>query len=218
MTRSALVLTMLAVAGMLAAGLAQAAAPESPVLAYVDMDKLAAGYVGMQDLNQQFQQFRAERDADLERKHKARLLDDEEQREFLDLATVAAPTEQRDKRLKELEDLSNQRERRLFTLREKKDRSAEEEAEFQQLNSIYEKRMSELAQLQRERDEAVTAKYAELSKVITDSVDAAVKAVAEEQKLGMVFRKEVVLWGGVDITDDVLAKLNAPAPAAKESE
>ncbi len=109
MKRAALVFVMLAAAAMLAAGLAQAAAPESPVLAYVDMDKLAAGYVGMQDLNQQFQQFRAERDADLERKHKARLLDDEEQREFLDLATVAAPTEQRDKRLKELEDLSNQR-------------------------------------------------------------------------------------------------------------
>ncbi len=217
MRRAVFCITLLALAAALPVGAARAAGSNPPVLAYVDMDKLSAGYKGMQDLNQQFQQFRAQKDAELERQHKARLLNDEERQEYLDLATVAAPTEQRDKRMKELEELSNQRERRLFTLREKKDRTPDEETEFQQLNAIYEKRMSELAKLQHERDQAVTAKYQELSKIITDSVDAAVKVVAEEKKLTIVLRKEVVLWGGVDITDDVLAKLNAPAPAEKKS-
>ncbi len=44
-------------------------------------------------------------------------------------------------------------------------------------------------------------------------MNAAVKAVAEAQKLSLVVRKDSVLFGGVDITEAVLEKLNAK-PAA----
>ena len=211
MRKIALGATGMAALLALAGALAQAAAVQPPVWGYVDMEKLAAGYTAMQNLNQQLQQFRAERDSELDTRHKARLLSDEEQREFLDLFAMGAPTEQRTKRLKELEELSNQRERKLFDLREKSGRTPEEEQEFKYLSGIYEKRMTELGALQQDRDKAVTATYEELSRIVTDSVDAAVKAVGEEQKLAIVLRKEVVLWGGTDITDAVVAKLNAPA-------
>jgi len=212
MRKVALGLAGMALMLALPGALAQGAAAQAPVWGYVDMEKLAGGYKAMQDLNQQFQEFRAQRDSELEQRHKARLLSDEEQREFLDSSAMGAPTEQRAQRLKELEELSNQRERKLFDLRESKSRTPEEEQEFKYLGGIYEKRMTELAGLQQDRDKAVTAKYEELSKLVTDSVDVAVKAVGEEQKLAIVLRKEIVLWGGTDITDAVLAKLNAPAP------
>jgi len=53
-------------------------------------------------------------------------------------------------------------------------------------------------------------------RIITESFETAVKAVAEEKKLALVIRKEMVLHGGLDITSDVIAKLNA-APAPKVS-
>ena len=179
----------------------------------VDMDRLAAEYRGMQDLNQQFQEFQREQERQLQEVHKSRLLADEERQELLDLSQMAAPTESRDKRLAELEGLSDQRERRLFELRKKTERTAAEKAEYQQLNELYEKRMGEAAALQADLQQSRLAKYEELSRLVTDSVNGAVKAVAEEKKLAIVLRKEVVLHGGVDITEEVLGKLNAEGPS-----
>ena len=50
-----------------------------------------------------------------------------------------------------------------------------------------------------------------IQKAIRDITDR-VKAVAEEKKLQLVLRKEMVLYGGLDITEDVIAKLNAGTP------
>ena len=208
MRRTALGLVGVTLMTALLGALAQAAEAQA-VWGYVDMEKLAAGYKAMQDLNQQFQTFAAQQDAQFEQRQKARMLSDEEQREFLDLATAAAPTETRDKRLQELEDLSNQRERRLLDLRENKPRTPEEEKEYQYLSGISEKKMAELVAMKQDQEKVVRAEYERLSKIVTDGLDAAVKAVAEQQKLAIVVRKDMVLWGGVDITDAVLAKLNA---------
>ncbi len=208
MRRMVLGLVVVMLATALLGALAQAAEAQA-VWGYVDMEKLAAGYKGMQDLNQQFQTFAAQQDAQFEQRQKARMLSDQEQREFLDLITAAAPTETRDKRLKELEDLSNQRERRLLDLRENKARTPEEEKEYQYLSGISEQRTAELVTMKQDQDKVVRAEYDRLSKIVTDGLDAAVKAVAEEQKLAIVLRKDMVLWGGADITDAVLAKLNA---------
>jgi outer membrane protein len=40
-----------------------------------------------------------------------------------------------------------------------------------------------------------------------DKVDAAVKAVADEKGLSVVVHKSAIVSGGVDITDNVLAKV-----------
>jgi Skp family chaperone for outer membrane proteins len=100
-------------------------------------------------------------------------------------------------------------------LRQKKERTAEEEAEAAQWGGIYEKSMAELASLQTELQASRLAKFEELSKVVADNVTNAVKSVAEEQKLTLVVRKDAVLYGGTDITEVVLTKLNGPAAAPK---
>jgi len=175
----------------------------------VDMARVGADYKGMRDLNDQFQQFQIEQEKKLELRHKTRLLLDEERQEFLDLSQVAAPTEARVQRLQELENLSDERERRRFELRKQEERTEAEEAELKELDELYDKRMEEIAALQADVQQSRLAKYEELSKLVTESVSKAVKAVAEQRKLTIVVRKETVLFGGVDITDDVLAELNA---------
>lgn len=184
----------------------------------VDMDRVAAEYRGMHELNQQFQEFQREQDELLDTRYKTRALSDEERQEYLDLVDMAAPTAERDKRLAELAELSDTREQRLLALRQQKERDAAAEEEYQRLRAMYDARMNELAALQAGIQQARVAKRDELTAVVTDSVHSAVKAVAEEKRLAIVLRKEMVLHGGTDITDAVLAKLNADEPpkAAQE--
>jgi Skp family chaperone for outer membrane proteins len=205
---------LVAVAGGSAA--AAAAAPAStPSWGVVDMDRVSGEYKGMQVLNQQFQEFQKQQEGQVQRHQKNRLLFDDEQREYLDLcAPTAAPTAERDKRLADLEKLSDERSRRLLDLGQKKDRTPDEEQEYQKLDRVYKQRTDEGNALQGDAQKAVLAKYEEFSRIITDSVNTAVKAVAQEKKLPIVVRKEIVLYGGLDISEEVIAKLNAaPLPA-----
>ena len=201
---------VLATAAVLAVSVAASAAtPPASQFGVVAAPRIGAEYTKMAELDRQFQEFQKEQEARLQQQHKARLLFDDEQREFLDFAATAAPTEERDKRLAELAQSSDNRERKLFELRQMKERTPEQEEEYQELNALYEKRMRELAALQAELQKKVEDKRAELSKIIEDDMAAAIKAVAEEKGLALVFHKEVVLFGGLDITDEVIAKLNA---------
>lgn len=201
--------------GIAPAALAGAAAP-APPWGVVDMDRVSGEYKGMQILDQQFQEFRKQQEAELDRRQKNRLLFDDEQRQYLDLSgATAAPTPERDQRLAELEKLSDERSRRLLDLGKKKDRTPDEEQEYHKLDQVYAQRSQEITAIQADTQKAVMAKYEELSKVISDSVNGAVKSVAQEKKLPIVLRKEIVLWGGVDITDEVVTRLNqGPLPQA----
>lgn len=205
------VLLIVAMGALLALGTGAGwcAAAEAPKLGVVDMDRVAGEYRAMQEMNQQFQDFQRDQEQQLRERHVTRMLSEAEQQEFADLSHMAAPTDTREKRLKELEGLSDQREKRLLELRKKENPTAEEAADLKDLNARYEQRMAELAALQAQLQDGRMAKYEELTKVITDNVNNAVKSVAEEQKLAIVLRKDSVMFGGVDITEAVVTKLNA---------
>ena len=194
------------------------AAPPPPKFGVVDMDRVAAEYRQMQGLNQQFQEFQQRQENQLRERHTARLLTDAESGEYADLLALAAPTDSNKKRQQELATLSDTREQRLTDLRQKQPRTTEEEAEFTQWSSLYQQRMSEMSALQSELQASRVAKYEELSKLIADNVNNAVKSVAEEQHLALVMRKEAVLYGGADITEAVLLKLNGPAAAPRAAQ
>jgi len=49
---------------------------------------------------------------------------------------------------------------------------------------------------------------------IEDAVVKSIKEVSNEKKFDLVLNKQVVIDGGCDITDDVLAKLNAPTKSS----
>ena len=71
------------------------------------------------------------------------------------------------------------------------------------------------AQIKQETDAALEAKEAELMKNLTDKTDEAAKAVGEAKGLSVVMSKGAVVYGGVDITDQVLHKLTSEASANK---
>jgi Skp family chaperone for outer membrane proteins len=189
----------------LALGLASAAqaaaAAEMPKFGVVDMEQLGRDYRQMQELNQQFQDFQAEQERRLKQTYETRLLTEAEAQEYSDLSSTAAPTESNKKRLQELQELQG-----------KETRTPEEDSEMQQWNTLYQQRMVELTKLRDELEKSRQTRFSELNKVITDNVNSAIKAVAEAQKLAVVLRKEMVLYGGEDITSAVLLKLNGTTP------
>ncbi|MBN1461481.1 MAG: OmpH family outer membrane protein [Armatimonadetes bacterium] len=184
----------------------------------VDMERVANEYAEMQQLNREFQTFLHDQDQKLQRQHTARMLKDDERQEYLDSTEMGAPTDGMKARLKELEELSASREKRMLELGKTEECTEEEQTELAELEALYNQRMDNLAQLQAEIQASRLAKYDELTQLVTENVDGAVKKVAEAQQLTIVVRKESVLHGGLDITDDVLQELNSPASSEDNEE
>jgi Outer membrane protein len=67
---------------------------------------------------------------------------------------------------------------------------------------------SEKRELDRQFSQRLEQKRQELLKPIVDKLMAAVQEVANAKKLSIVVDKRQVVWGGIDITQDVLAKVN----------
>lgn len=61
--------------------------------------------------------------------------------------------------------------------------------------------------MDRQLGQRVEQKRQELLKPIMDKINAAIKEVADAKGLSVVIGKNVVIYGGVDITQDVLAKI-----------
>ena len=87
-----------------------------------------------------------------------------------------------------------------------------------ELQKFFEESQKRLYELEEE-------KMGGLSKTLDDKVDAVISRIAKSKNLEAVFEKRFCYFGGVDITDDVLAALNggaapavapAAAPAAKK--
>lgn len=207
-TRIRVVLALTALVALTALSTAAASGVDVTKCGVVDMDRVAAEYREMRLLDQQFQDFQRDLDRQLQEKHKTRVLTDAERQEYLDLSAMAAPTAARDERLKELEELSNEREQKLLALRDKNNCTEQEASDLAELEKLYDERMRELASLQAELQARRRAKFEELTSLLEDNLDNAVKAVAAEQQLTIVLRKSAVLLGGVEITDAVLEKLN----------
>lgn len=201
---------------MVATGTAALAAAPASEVGVVDIEQIYASHPRLQELNRRFADFRQQQEAQLQRMFQTRLLTDEEQREFMDLLEMGAPTEAREARLTGLAEDSTQREQRLAELRQNESRTAEEEQEYTELEQTHNRRVAELTNLQLTLEQAVTDKHDELWALVTENVEAAIQAVAEEQSLTLVLQKEAVLYGGVDITDAVVALLSAPAAPAAE--
>jgi Skp family chaperone for outer membrane proteins len=218
--KQVLVLAIIAGCAAALASVPAAAAVSAPTasVGIVDTERVQAEYKAMQALNQQFMEFQKQQESQLVRRQKSRMLFDDEQREYLDRsAPTAAPTSERDQRLAALEKLSDDRSKRLLELGQKQNRSAEEEQEYQKLDATYKARTQELNDLRTDVERTVQGKSDELMKLIMDSFNTAVKTVAEDKKLALVLRRSVVydttgipvvLYGGTDITEDVITKLN----------
>lgn len=127
-------------------------------------------------------------------------------------------------RVKVLEDKAKTVRDEFDALRVKKDPTADDTARLNALNTLFKEILADLNKERDGYDEQYNGKANAYTKVLLDQLDKTLAAVAAAKKLSIVVSKDIqvpdaatqrirterfVIWGGTNITDDVLAILNA---------
>ena len=174
----------------------------------VDMDKVQKEFRALQESDSQYQKVRAEKLRALQEQYLLRLLDQTELQAYQDLKQVAAPTEAQRARLQELRSLSPSRETQLEELENKGNLTDEERALLNHLKEVRDGRAKEIADLESKTRQEIDQKYEELMNPLKERINSTLAQIAKDQSLSFVLYKDVVLFGGKDITDSLLSKLN----------
>ncbi|MFO8081733.1 MAG: OmpH family outer membrane protein [Armatimonadota bacterium] len=143
--------------------------------------------------------------------------------EALELMRKPQPLSDEDQaRLDELQSISDANEERYAELRARTERTPEEAAEFNALQDMYDASAEKLQTVQQNIMEELTDRRESALAGLMDTVEDAIGLTAEAGGYDLVIDADMVFYGGVDITDDVLARLNGddeqPADADADAE
>jgi Skp family chaperone for outer membrane proteins len=177
--------------------------------------------MGLVDVDQVLKDFEKKKAADAEMKAYGeslqvkfdfrstnRLLLDAEINELEALKSKEKPTDKEKARLEELSKLEKAREDELNGLQNKQTLSEADKNRLNELNGQLKRAEEGLIKYQKQLLEELKKKESELYGSLQQEVLDAVKAVAVEKGMTVVCDKRAVLFGGVDITQPVLTKLN----------
>lgn len=104
-------------------------------------------------------------------------------------------------------------EKKLYDTRNKKIKELEEAQkkmkpeEFLQLRQKYEREIIEMVKSEEKRLQARKAEIEKKKKQLEADVQAVVRDIAKKKGLALVVNKQIVLYGGTDITSEVVAEL-----------
>ena len=179
-------------------------------VASVDMGKVTNGYTSLQDKSKELQDWFTKQRAYLEKLVDHLFLSAESFNEVKTLLAADQPLpEDKQKRLKELSDLATRDEDSYRALESKPDRTAQENETFKKMGDAYvagqERLATEQSKLSAEYGQRVTTAREDFMKKVMDVAE----KIAKDEGYGLVLDSGVVLVGGTDITDKILAKLNA---------
>lgn len=210
-----LVLAIVAVTFATGSSARAAAAPPAPAIGVIDQDAISRDYFGFKDAMARMNKFVEERQSvykDLQAGVGLTADDYKEYRARIGGATIDK------KRIQELQAQAKKNMDEYQTLKAKeKDLTDVEKTRMAQLEkdmgSVQDDINEQASQLNAEIQEE-SSRY---RRVLTDLVDKALAKVGETKKLGIIVSKNIqsgesterfVLWGGLDITDDVVKLLN----------
>jgi Skp family chaperone for outer membrane proteins len=182
-------------------------------IAVVDMRGVIEQYKGWQDRVQQLNDFRFERERQYRAAVRVAYLTPEEKTEYQALERDPAPTLERLRRLIELRDKSTQMEEELNVL-SKVDESELTPAQIKRrddLQAIYNQSQQELDALQKRLNKEIEDKDRQLAEEADKEIKDAIAAYAKEKQYDIVLAKDTVVWGGTDITDQIVDRLNKGA-------
>jgi len=206
----------------LAATWGQEAEPQPPApanVAFVDISAVSSEYQALQTKDAELKAWLGGRGDYLQSLQDFIFLSEDNFNESL--AILGQPksiADEKLKRLDELEALSLQKEQLYRDLESKSPRTTEEADKFSTLREGLIARQQQLAQLEaiinqqyRERVEAARTE-------LMGTVEQAVAEYAQENGYDIVLDRAFVLYGGEDITQAIIDKLNPPAEPASEEE
>ncbi len=193
---------------LLAAALLPATAAESKV-AIVDMGKVTDNYTALQEKSKELQDWYATQRTYLEKLVDYLFLSDQSFAEVKALLSTPQPLpDDKQERLQELTDSAAGEEDAFRALEAKPDRTAAESERFRKMGDAYtagQNRLAvEQARLNAEYGDSVTDAREEFMNKVVEVTG----AIAKKDGYDLVLDSGVVLVGGTDITDKILASLN----------
>ena len=204
--------TAIAVIGLIGSG-AWAAATE-PKIGVVDLQKVDKDAPRVTQYREEFDARKANLNQKLEIRVQNMMLNEDEIKELVDLKTSDKPTDAQKARIQALTDVERAKDDELKKLQETKDLNDQQKARLKELQDIQQKSKDAGNVFSKDYEAQLQSKFAELQDKIVADILAAVNKAAEAKGMTMVFDKAGVLFGGIDITDDVISRLdrNKTAP------
>jgi len=196
-----------AVAAIVGAG-ASAAPPPELKIGVVDAPKIDDNAPRIKQYKEELDAFGNLLKKKLDIRSQNQMLDENEIKELIDLSTKEKPTDADNARIKALVELDRSKYDELQKLQEAKDPNEQQKARLNELMDLQKRSKEMFNALSKDYDTQYQNKAMELQGKIDTEVRAAVAKVAEAKGLSLVLDKAVVIYGGIDITDDVVLRLD----------
>ena len=188
-------------------GVSAAVAADESKIGVVDTARVYKDAPRIKKYTEDLNVFRQNLGAKLDIRNQNRMLDENEVKELIDLKLKENATDKDKARLKELEDTERARDAELKTLQETKEPDDAKKTRLKQLQDMQQSSNVKGNELAKDYDEQLSNKMLELNNNAEKEVRDAIKVVAEAKGLTLVIAKEAVLFGGIDISDAIIAKM-----------
>ncbi|MEN6521681.1 MAG: OmpH family outer membrane protein [Armatimonadota bacterium] len=184
------------------------AADASVSFGYVDVTTVFEKYTKTEKAKADLDAFGRQLELQLRTLDANKLLDENDSKELISLVIKPNPNESEKARIKELQDKEKALDSELKGLQSKQEPTDQEKARQKELMDRASKSDENLKQMSQSADtEFNTKKESTLTEIRNDFMKA-VEEVAKQKKVSFVVDKIAVFYGGVDLTQQVLDKLN----------
>lgn len=192
--------------------------PVVPSIGVVDMERVSEESLPYKDANKELQALQKSLNDNMQEVAGYTLLTAPETNELVAILDAKDLTAAQKARLSELKKAAADRDKEFNTLMQTQSPSAEQKKRLQELNALRNGREQVLGELNQKYQASFRQKLQDVDARLGKSVGEIINEVAKAQKLTVVLSKsviitlerkqDVVFFGGADITDEVIKRLN----------
>lgn len=188
----------------------------------VHFDRLSEQYQQLAEKRTEVREWSNSRTALLEELQNYVFLSEENFSEIIDLLKVA-PANRSDaqkKRLQDLLELSEQKERKFLDLRSKTERTTEEDDEFNTLRETVETRTEDIQRLAQQMEQDFQTRWGDIEQQLMENVQKVITQVGENNGYDLLLNSSVVFFSSdnvADVTDEIISALNAAESGEEEN-
>lgn len=201
-----MLVSVIAVVGLIGSG--SWAAANEPKIGVVDVQKVYKDAPRVKQYQEQLDAFKQTLAGKLDIRAQNMMLNEDEIKELVDLKTKEKQTDADKTRITQLSEAERAKDEELKKLQETKDLNDQQKARLKELQNLQQKSKDTVNALIKDYDGQYQTKMGELQGKIDAEIQAAVVKMAEAKQLTLVLDKGGVMLGGIDVTDDVISRLD----------
>ncbi|MDO8585827.1 MAG: OmpH family outer membrane protein [Armatimonadota bacterium] len=177
----------------------------------VDVSRVEDEYVEVKNAVSQVDTMKNSLASILKMRQKYSLLPAQELDELEKLTGMEKPEEKDNARVQEITKKGDDLAAELEALRNKKEPTDQDKARLNELTDLSRKATSDVEARRAQYDTDLQNKAKDLFDKANEKMNAAIAELARQKGLWTVLAKPFVLWGGADLTNDLIEKLNKDA-------